>query len=71
MKLKMGDLARVKIFGGDIVIRQVVATENNLVAVTTPEEYERAVKEKRKPISIGFPAHDVMAIKRASPSHEQ
>ncbi|MEJ7713744.1 MAG: hypothetical protein WKF84_28830 [Pyrinomonadaceae bacterium] len=57
---KKGDLIRVRVYGRKIVTRRVMEAREQMVLVTTDEEYKAAEKEQREPICIGFPLSDVV-----------
>lgn len=63
MELQNGDLIRVRAYGGRAVDRRLVEVRGQTAVVTTDEEYQAAKKERREPISIGFPLSDVVKRK--------
>jgi len=68
MSLNAGDLVKVRVFGGQVVIRRLLRVEGQIAVLTVPEE---ALKERREPVCIGFPLRDVIQGKRASPPRER
>lgn len=60
MKVQSGNSVRLKTYGGQVVERRVMDVRERSVIVTTKEEFERAAREKREPICIGFPLSDVV-----------
>jgi hypothetical protein len=62
MTFKAGDLVRVRAFDNQVHTRQIVRTEADVAVITTPEEYELAVKEEREPVCLGFPLSDVEKV---------
>ena len=71
MSLNAGDLVKVRVFGGQVVIRRLLRVEGQIAVLTVPEEPDRALKERREPVCIGFPLRDVIQGKRASPPRER
>jgi len=58
--MKVGQKVRIKIYEGELVL--VVAELNDdHVNVCTPEEFEKAKKDGRKPRLVGFPVTDIIS----------
>jgi hypothetical protein len=61
--MEIGQLIKLRAYGGEELIRQVVRTAKDVVVVCRPDEYEKANKEKRVPVSVGFHIKDVITEK--------
>ena len=59
MALEAGEILQVRTFDRGVVERQLVRVSGDIAELTTPEEYQAAVREGREPIRIGFPVQDV------------
>ncbi len=46
------------------LVRRVVAVEEGIVFVTSPEEFDRATMERREPSCIGFRLSDIVPSKK-------
>ena len=55
-----GDVIKLRAYGGEILIRRVVAIEDGIVFVSKEEEFEAANKESREPVAVGFHIGDVL-----------
>jgi hypothetical protein len=60
MQLQLGDLVRVRAFGGKELVRRLFDIRGSVALICCDEEYQKAIKEKRDPICIGFPLSDVI-----------
>jgi hypothetical protein len=60
MQVRNGDTVRVRTYGGKIVTRRLVEVRDRVALVTTDEELQRANKEGREPVCIGFPVEDIV-----------
>jgi hypothetical protein len=61
MKIKPGDLIRLRTYGRGEIERRVVGVSEKVVFVCRNEEYEEAMREGREPICVGFPMKDVLS----------
>lgn len=61
MEKKIEEGQEVTLLSSLGVIKRVVVQDlGETLLVCLPEEFERAAKEKREPISVGFPRSDVI-----------
>lgn len=58
--MKEGDLVLLRAYGGDEIVRVVVAVRPGVLHVTTREEYDAARREGRDPVCVGFPVEDAL-----------
>lgn len=58
--LEVGSQIRVRAWGGIILTRRVLAVREDTVSVCSEEEYQRAKKEEREPMAIGFKLRNVI-----------
>jgi hypothetical protein len=58
--MKIGQMIKLRGYGGEELVRCVVRLEKDIVVVCQPEEYETARSEGREPISVGFHVTDVI-----------
>ena len=61
-QLKQGQLVEVKAFGGENLIRRVVADLGKTVIVSAEREFEDAISCGKQPRGVGFPRADVKAV---------
>jgi hypothetical protein len=47
-------------FGHEVITRRVVEVRPGVVYVCREDEYERAARERREPITVGFASADVL-----------
>jgi hypothetical protein len=57
-----GQQVEVKEYGGNLLIRRVVADRGQTIVVCTEEEFLAALKEKRNPDGVGFPRSSVKTL---------
>lgn len=57
--MQPGDMVRMRVYGGESVLVVVQLTDTH-ANVCTPEEYEKAKREGREPILVGFPITDII-----------
>jgi hypothetical protein len=55
-----GQVVTVKLYGGEVANRRVVAVKKNVVVICAEEEYQTAHREGREPEGLGFPWSDVL-----------
>lgn len=60
--LSEGAIVRVRDFQGHLLEKVVTGVTSTGVMVTSPEELDRATKEHREPLSVGYPKEDVMEV---------
>lgn len=70
MVLKRGALIKVRAFGGKEIVRRFLAKRNGTVLICSDEEYQLALRERRKPTCVGFPLSDVIRIETDPGSHK-
>jgi hypothetical protein len=58
--MKIGQMVTLRAYGNTELVRRIVGINNDVVSVCRPEEYERANKAGREPISVGFRIKDVI-----------
>ncbi len=58
--MKIGQNIKVKAYGGEVIIRRVVQLGKDIVYICKEEEYQKAQKEKREPICVGFNTKSVV-----------
>jgi hypothetical protein len=56
-----GQVVNVRLYGGAVAPRRVIADRGDVVVICSEEEYRTAEKEDREPIGLGFPRKDVIA----------
>jgi hypothetical protein len=61
--MKIGQMIILRAYGGEELNRRVVHLYKDIVVVCRSEEYERANKENREPVGVGFHIRDVIAEK--------
>ena len=54
-----GSLVLVRAYGGDKLLRRVVADLGTHIVVSNPSAYEKALEEGAEPQGVGFPVEDV------------
>ena len=52
--MKVGESVKLQAYGGHLLTRRVIDVKDNQVIVTTEEEFHEALRENRKPVSVGF-----------------
>lgn len=57
--MKRGQLVTVRGAWGSVFSRKVVDISALKVWVCSPEEFEKAMHERREPLCVGFPREDV------------
>ena len=63
MKIKSGDVVKVKAYGEKFLFLYVVKLEKNSVIVTNKEEYDNALSKGIEPqLQVGFPINDVVEV---------
>jgi hypothetical protein len=58
--MKPGQIVKLRAYGGEELLRRVIRQDNGLLVVCSPEEYEKAHREKREPVGVGFRTKDVI-----------
>ena len=58
--METGQVVRVKGYDGEDMTRRVVSFDENTVAVCKEEEYQKALVERRQPLSVGVKRKYVM-----------
>lgn len=58
--MEYGDLVRVRLYGGEEVVRRFLAKRKCSVVVCCEAEFQRSLKESRDPDGIGFPPEDIL-----------
>ncbi len=67
MKIKSGDVVKVKAYGGKFLFLYVIKLEKNSVIVTNKEEYDTALSKGVEPqIQVGFPVNDVVEVMQST-----
>jgi len=57
--MEVGRMVKMRIYGGESVLMVVQTTETH-VNVCTRREYEKAKKENRAPLLVGFPKTEII-----------
>jgi len=65
-----GQQVEVKEYGGNMLIRRVIADLGQTIVVCTEGEFLAALREKRPPDGIGFPRSSVKALKTRTLSRQ-
>jgi hypothetical protein len=60
--MNKGDLIRVRLCGGEVVVRRFVTHKKHLIVVCNEDEFRQSQKEGREPEGIGFPKEDILGI---------
>lgn len=55
-----GQSVTVKLYGGKMAVRRVVAVKRDVIVICSDEEYKKAESEGREPEGLGFPHSDVI-----------
>ena len=63
--MKSGQIVDVKLYGGAIVKRRVVADKGDVVVICSEYDYALAMEEGREPDGLGFPRECVVDSKEA------
>jgi hypothetical protein len=58
--MREGDLVRVKAYGGQELVRRLVAVRGNVYLICRDEEYEAAQRQGRQPVCVGFNKEDII-----------
>lgn len=58
--LRLGEIVAVRVYGGNIVHRRVVAVKDRVVVICNEDEWLRSIEERREANGIGFPHADVI-----------
>jgi hypothetical protein len=58
--MEKGQMIKLRAYGHTELERRVVRIDKDVVSVCRPEEYEKAIKERREPISVGFHFRDII-----------
>lgn len=56
----VGTMIKLLAYGDEVITRRVVEVRPGVVYVCREDEYERAVREHREPVTVGFPIADVL-----------
>lgn len=67
--MKLGQMVKLRAYGGEELVRVVVQLHNDTVVVCRPEEYENARLQGREPIGVGFHLKDVISKSGEKLSH--
>ena len=51
---KPGDVVRLRAYGGEEIQRRVVEVTKDVILVCREDEYRRAQRQGRQPLSVGF-----------------
>lgn len=60
--VESGNLVKVRVYGGEVVTRRVVAVSDERVLICREDEYEAAQREGREPVSVGFRKGDIVSV---------
>ncbi len=52
--MQTGDKVKVRAYGGVVLERRAVGSDERMVYVTTEEDYHEAIRDRRKPDAVGF-----------------
>ena len=52
--MNVGQIVRLRTYGNKEVAMRLLRQDKETLIVCQPEEYERAINEKREPRSVGF-----------------
>jgi hypothetical protein len=55
-----GKVVKVKLYGGEIAERRLIADKGDVVVICAEQEYLDAQNEGREPSGLGFPREDVL-----------
>jgi hypothetical protein len=58
--MKAGGIVTLRAYGGEEIVRRIVRVDKGIVVVCRTEEYEKAQKEGREPVVVGFRLRDVI-----------
>jgi len=58
--MELGDLVRVRLYGGEEVVRRFLVQRKRCIVVCSEEEFRRSLEECREADGIGFPAEDIL-----------
>lgn len=58
-------MVRLRAYGGEVILREVVAEDESTIYVTRPEEVTKSAALGRAPRVVGFPIADI--VSRATP----
>ena len=58
--LQPGDVVRLRAYGGQEIERRVVEATKDVIMVCREDEYQRARKQGRQPLSVGFRKADLL-----------
>ncbi|MBI2852335.1 MAG: hypothetical protein HYX84_04450 [Chloroflexi bacterium] len=59
--MKVGQTIKLRAYGGEELSRLVVRVDKDVVVVCRLDEYEKAKKEGREPVAVGFRLRDVIS----------
>jgi hypothetical protein len=54
-----GQMVQVTEYGGNKLIRRVIADKGEVIVICNEQEFRNALREKREPNGIGFPRKSV------------
>ena len=57
-----GEKVEVRLYGGDVAVRRVLAVRESTIVICAEEEYENAAQEGRDAVGLGFPKEDVLEL---------
>jgi hypothetical protein len=52
----------IRAYKNQVQIRRLIEVRGQLAIISTDEECQRAIREKREPICLGFPLADVIGV---------
>jgi len=58
--MEIGQIVKVRAYGGEELIRCVVRIDKGIVVVCRPDEYKAAQVEEREPMGVGFHKTDII-----------
>ena len=64
--MKEGEMVRLRAYGGAEIVRKVIEIGTDHVVVCREEEYQRAEREGRDPIKVGFPLDTIIGVGQVS-----
>lgn len=58
--MRSGQIIKVRAYGNEILVRQVIQVKKDIVVICRPDEYNKSHIEGREPIGVGFQLKDVV-----------
>ncbi len=62
MDLQKGDKVKVRALGKQVLARRFVEIRGRTALICSDEEYQKALKDRRQPICIGFPIEEIIEV---------